>query len=174
MDALVGLLRGALGSWPDRVPAVIRRLLGAIAVVLVLNHSAVSAAAWRCPAKPVEPCSTRHGRLSSQNGIGLTVWLIGTTRVVAVENDFDELPARVRRYLSMTSPDHSYVFGDFDVCPLEADRPGHMRRVCIAGAEKLVVQNLRGSRPAFRLLSTWPRKQPDDAPWPWLDVKDRP
>lgn len=45
MDALVGLLRGALGSWPDRVPAVIRRLLGAIAVVLVLNHSAVSAAA---------------------------------------------------------------------------------------------------------------------------------
>lgn len=56
----------------------------------------------------------------------------------------------------MTSPDHSYIYGDFDICPLEADRPGHMRRVCVVGAEKLVVKNLRNDRPAFRLLSTWP------------------
>ena len=56
----------------------------------------------------------------------------------------------------MTSSDHSYIYGDFDICPMEPDKPGHLRRVCVAGMEKLVVQNLRGSRPPFRLLSTWP------------------
>jgi hypothetical protein len=94
--------------------------------------------------------------LSSQNGIALTIWLIGTTRVVGLDNEIDELPAQGRKYLDMTSPDHSYIYGDFDVCPVEPDKPGHMRRVCVAGAEKLVIQNLQGSRPAFRLLSTWP------------------
>ena len=144
--------------------AAIRSVVfGVVAVVLVLNPSALSAVAWQCPAKPVEPCSKRHGRLSSQNGVGLAIWLIGSKRVVEVDNDIDELPAQVRRYLTITSPDHSYVFGDFDICPLEADRPGHMRRVCVTGAEKLVVQNLRGSRPAFRLLSTWPTKGPAGA-----------
>ena len=56
----------------------------------------------------------------------------------------------------MTSSDHSYIYGDFDICPLESDKPGHLRRACVAGMEKLVVQNLRSSRPPFRLLSTWP------------------
>jgi hypothetical protein len=80
--------------------------------------------------------------------------------MVALENIVDELPASVRRYLDITSADHSHIYGDFNICPLEVDRPGHMRRVCVVGAEKLVVQNLRGSRPAFRLLSTWPKEGP--------------
>lgn len=129
----------------------------ALAVVLCLGlGSGPAAAAWRCRARPVEPCAKRHGRLSSQNGRALLIWLIGTTRVVDLENDADELPPPIRRYLDMTSPDHSYIFGDFEVCPLEPDQPGHMRAVCVASAEKLVVQNLRRSRPPFRLLSTWP------------------
>ena len=111
---------------------------------------------WKCPAQAIEPCVKRHGRLSSQNGIALRIWLIGTTRMVALANDVEDLPRLLQKYLDMTSPDHSYVFGDFDICPVEADRPGYSRRVCVAGAEKLVVQPLRGSRPAFRLLSTWP------------------
>jgi hypothetical protein len=31
-----------------------------------------------------------------------------------------------------------------------------MRRVCVTGAEKLVVQPLRRSGPPFRIPSTWP------------------
>jgi len=50
----------------------------------------------------------------------------------------------------------SYIYGDFEICPLEPVRAGYMRAVCVLSAEKLVVQNLRRSRPAFRLLSTWP------------------
>jgi hypothetical protein len=113
-------------------------------------------AAWRCRARPVEACIKQHGRVSSQNGRALLIWLIGTTRVVDLENDVEELPALVRRYLDITSADHSYVYGDFEICPLEADRPGRMRSACVISAEKLVVLNLRRSRPAFRLLPTWP------------------
>jgi hypothetical protein len=44
-----------------------------------------------------------------------------------------------------------------DIWPLAPDKPGHMRPVCMSGGRKLVVHNLQGARPAFRLLSTWPR-----------------
>ena len=132
--------------------------VGAISLGLWLAMSTKGAGAppWQCRAQPVEPCFKHHGRLSSQNGIPLKIWLIGTTRVVGLENDFDELPSLIRKYLGMTSPDHSYIYGDFNICPLETDKPGHLRRVCVVGAEKLVVQNLQGSGPPFRLLSTWP------------------
>jgi len=113
------------------------------------------AARWPCPAKPVEPCFKHHGRLSSQNGIALKVWLIGSTRAVGLDNDVDQLPSSIRRYLEMTSMDHSYIYGDFEICPTEPDTPGHMRRASLAGAEKLVVQPLRSARPPFRLRSTW-------------------
>jgi hypothetical protein len=128
----------------------------AAAVWLATAATDLGATAWQCAAKPVAPCVKQHGRLSSQNGVALKIWLIGTTRMVDLENAVDDLPPSIGRYLSMTSPDHSYIYGDFDICPLEADRPGHLRRVCVVGAEKLVVQHLRGSRPAFRLRSTWP------------------
>ena len=96
---------------------------------------------WPCPARPIEPCFTHHGRLSSQNGVALKIWLIGTKRVVGLDNDFDQLPDTLRKYLDMSSPNHSYIYGDFEICPTQADTPGQMRRACVASAEKLVVQN---------------------------------
>jgi hypothetical protein len=60
------------------------------------------------------------------------------------------------KYLDMTGGNHSYIYGDFDICPTEPEKPGTLRRVCVAGAEKLVVQDELGLRPPFRLLSTWP------------------
>jgi hypothetical protein len=113
------------------------------------------AASLRCAASAVEPCFTRHARLSSQNGVAFTLWLTGTTRMLAVDNGMDGVPEVAKPFLEMTSPDHSYLFGDFTVCPLERDRPGHMRSVCVSAAAKLAVQPLDGSRPAFRLASTW-------------------
>jgi len=110
---------------------------------------------WKCLSEPIEPCVTRHGRLSSQNGIALKFWAIGTKRMFAIANGSQNLPPIVRKYLEMTSPDHSYIFGDFEVCPVEADRPGHIRHACLASGVNLVVQPLRDARPAFRLLSTW-------------------
>jgi hypothetical protein len=120
-----------------------------------VSHSA-AASGWRCAAKPVEPCFRHHGRLSSQNGIALKIWLIGTTRMVGL--DSTELPEVVEKYMDMTSPSHSYVYGDFDICPLEPDTPGHLRRVCVVAAERLVVQDVERLRPPFRLLDTWTAK----------------
>jgi hypothetical protein len=57
----------------------------------------------------------------------------------------------------MTSPNR-YVYGDFNICPLESDTPGHMRQACVVGAEKLVVQDVGRVRPPFRLVATWRAK----------------
>ena len=132
-------------------------LVGLLAVALCLSISSreVSAATSQSRTQPVEPCFKHHGRMQSRNGVALAIWLIGTTRIVAVDNDYTELPPLVQKYLEITSPNHSYIYGDFDICPLEVDIPGHMRRVRVAGGEKLVVQNLRTDRPPFRLLITW-------------------
>jgi len=149
--------RAPAAAWSDAVIAKTKLGRTALVAALCLGMSSdAAAAAWRCSARPVEPCAKQHGRLSSQNGRALLIWLIGTTRVVGLTNGVEELPSPVRRYLDMTSPDYSYIYGDFDICPSEPDRPGHMRTVCVAGAEKLVVQTLRRPRPPFRLLSTWP------------------
>jgi hypothetical protein len=133
-------------------------LFGVICLGLLpaLSAQNVGGSSWRCRAQPVEPCFEHHGRLSSQNGIALKIWLIGTTRVVRVDNDVDDIPPLVGKYLEMASPDHSYIYGDFDICPLAPDQPGHVRPVCVTDARRLVVQNLRRSQPAFRLLPTWP------------------
>lgn len=120
---------------------------------MAISAQNVDGASWRCVQRPVEACFRHHGRLSSQNGVTLMIWLLGTRRIVKVENEVADVPNG--KYLEMTSPEHSYIYGDFEICPLERDRPGHMRSVCVVGAEKLVVQNLQGLRPAFRLLSTW-------------------
>jgi hypothetical protein len=148
-------------------------MLTAACISLPASAQTPSAAPWPCRSQLVESCFKRHGRLSSQNGIALTIWLIGTTRVVGLANDVDELPVQIRKYLDMTSPDHSYIYGDFDLCPVEPDKSGYMRRVCVAGAEKLVIQNLQGSRPPFRLRSTWPAAlfRPRESSWPLVDAR---
>lgn len=128
---------------------------------LVLNTAGIAGQTpdsklLKCPKPPVEPCSIRHGRFSTQNGITQTIWLVGTTRRLDVENGADTFfPAGVLKYLEMTSPNHSYVFGDFTVCPLEPERPGFMRTVCVADAKNLVVQNHMNLWPPFRVQSTW-------------------
>ena len=111
---------------------------------------------WKCPAQAIEPCVKRHGRLSSQNGIALRIWLVGTTRMVALANDVEDLPRFAPKV-----PGHDVARSQLHLRGLRHLSDGSRsawvsRRVCVAGAEKLVVQPLRGSRPAFRLLSTGP------------------
>jgi len=127
-----------------------------IASLAVLAAKPTAQAATSCKQPPVEACATKHGRFSTQNGIAQTIWLVGTTRRLSVDNAAtDFLPAAAMKYTEMTSPDHSYIFGDFTICPIEADAPGHIRAVCVTAAKNLVVQNTDGSHPAFRLLETW-------------------
>ena len=43
-----------------------------------------------CYRRPIE-CFTHRGRLSGQNGIAHMIWLIGTKRIVAVDNEMPEM-----------------------------------------------------------------------------------
>ena len=102
------------------------------------------------------PCFTQHGRLSSQNGITIRIWLIGTKRSVGVDG---ELPQAIKDledpYLFLTSEQHSYIFGDFTMCPTSPDIPGHTRHVRLTAATNLVVQVINRQRPPFKVISTW-------------------
>jgi hypothetical protein len=138
------------GGFSRFVTAIVSALLLAPGVQQV-----ATAGAWSCAEKPVEPCFVHHGRLSSQNGIARMIWLIGTKRLVRVDNAFDDDVPLLSKYLELTGPNHSVVYGDFAICPLEPERPGYMRSVCVTGAENLVVSVLSGARPPFRLRSTW-------------------
>jgi len=79
---------------------------------------------------------------------------VGTRRRLNVTNRVsDFLPASALKYTELTSPDHSYIFGDFTICPLEPDRPGFMREVCVVDAKNLVVQNIDNPQHPFRIDS---------------------
>jgi hypothetical protein len=127
-----------------------------VACVALVSSESQAQAQTTCERPAIEPCTTRHGRFSTQNGIAQKLWLIGTTRKVNVTNAATEfLPSGVLKYTEMTSPDHSYIFGDFTICPIEPDILGHMRDVCVTAAKNLVVQSVTSARPPFRVLSTW-------------------
>jgi hypothetical protein len=127
-----------------------------LSVVDVFGTQPQPQIATTCRRLPVEPCVVRHGRFSTQNGIAQILWLIGTTRRVDVTNELtDFLPSGARKYIELTSPDHSYIFGDFTICPIEPDVAGRIRDVCVTAAKNLVVQRVDGSRPPFRIRSTW-------------------
>ena len=80
----------------------------------------------------------------------------GTKRIVALHDT--QIPERLSKYLEMTSPDYSDVYGDFEICPLGPALPGHVQPACVASATRLVVQDRERARPPLRLLSTWPKK----------------
>jgi|ERR1051326_7398515 hypothetical protein len=94
-------------------------------------------------------CYWTHGRLSIYNGNPtFRLWKIGTRRLLGIysgpgfgpfdaglnEEDDLELPVNLQKY------DYTKVrvFGDFEVCPLSAEREGRMQPVCIESAKNLV------------------------------------
>src|SRR5580658_10032560 len=99
-------------------------------------------------------CYWTHGRLGVSNGNpSYRLWKIGTTRELGIfsgpsvdrfglDSEGPELPANVERALHVgTDTPFGYrVFGDFEVCPLEPEKPQVMQAACIEAAKNLVVQ----------------------------------
>ena len=93
-------------------------------------------------------CYWTRGRLGFYNGTpAFRLWKIGTHRVLGIytgppldkyglDNEDPEFPAVVRR---MFPPMGSTLVGDFEVCPLEPERPRTMQAACIEGAKNLRV-----------------------------------
>ncbi len=89
-------------------------------------------------------CRTVHGRMSLANGTpSVRIWVIGSHRMLGViqqDEAFTDLPANIRQLWSAHGDDamwSSDLFGDFRVCPLRADRPGHMQPVRLEAASNL-------------------------------------
>jgi hypothetical protein len=79
--------------------------------------------------QPEFPCYTIHARYMFYTGDGVReLWPIGSHRKLWVEAGDEELMHK----LGLDHPEKDALYGDFSVCPLEADKPGVMRHVRIA------------------------------------------
>jgi hypothetical protein len=96
-------------------------------------------------------CYWTHGRLVNYNGTPtLRLWKIGTKRILAIhsgpgykrgddeENSNPEVPTNVDRAFKT---DLTRVYADFEICPLEPERPGEMQRVCIESARNIFAED---------------------------------
>ena len=123
------------------------RLLAALLAVMLLG----TAQADELPACASSPevtgaCFKVRGRLTSCSGVpNVRIWIVGTKRILGVADPTGNvagdrlMPKSLDR--AFTAPCDKAAFGDFTVCPLEKDRPGVMRRVCIAKTERVRLQD---------------------------------
>lgn len=90
-------------------------------------------------AKIVAACFMVHGRLSFWNGApSARIWRIGTHRMLGIHND--ELPSALRQRM----PDFDVeLWGDFQVCPITREQPGHMQFVCVESWRDIRVRQRR-------------------------------
>jgi hypothetical protein len=56
---------------------------------------------------------------------------------LAIDNENPEFPPNVGRLIHSGSVQ---VFGDFEICPLESERPGSMQAACIESAKNPFLQ----------------------------------
>ena len=99
-------------------------------------------------------CYWTRGRLAFYNGNPpYRVWKIGTRRVLGIfsgpamwppHDQRDQLkPALPVNVEAMFDPPHNRIFADFEVCALEAERPGWMQAACIESAKDIYVDDIR-------------------------------
>ena len=132
-------------------------LLFLLTVLCVCSTGASDSAPKReIPCKTKEnanSCYWTHGRLVVANGNpSYRLWKIGTHRILGIysgpsvdrnglDNEGPELPSNVERKLWVTKDPNSQndLFGDFEVCPLEPEKPGVMQAACIESAKNIVI-----------------------------------
>lgn len=105
-------------------------------------------------------CYWTHGRLQFGNGTpALRLWKIGTHRIMGIysgpsvygpitkdgeslDNENPQLPENVTRIFEENRPRLGFaypLFGDFEVCPLEPEKPQTMQAACIESAKNIIL-----------------------------------
>lgn len=104
---------------------------------------------------PVLECYWTHGRLGFTNGTpSLRLWKIGTTRILGIysgpeaylgdqsgenlDNENPQLPTNIGAKLKAF---HNEIYADFEICPLEPEKPQTMQPACIMAARNIVVED---------------------------------
>ena len=102
-------------------------------------------------AENANSCYWTHGRLGMYNGTpAYRLWKIGTDRLLGIysgpsadrwglDNEAPEFPVNVQRALD--AGQWNRIYADFEVCPLEKEKPTVMQAACIESAKNLVVKN---------------------------------
>lgn len=81
-------------------------------------------------------CSWVHGRYRVYNGSSIRrIWIIGTTRIVAMRDDDPHEPPMIRKH---GVPGNS-LYGQFLICARERSRPRHMQHVRIKATNNIAV-----------------------------------
>jgi hypothetical protein len=114
-----------------------------VALRLCILVSVLSAPAVTWAATGPRGCFWVHGRLSTYDGTPtLRIRPIGAKRLLglceAICGDTEEgppLPANVKNAMPSSLP--WSMWGEFQVCPLTKERPGHMRYVRLQSAKNL-------------------------------------
>ena len=92
------------------------------------------------PPKQTGQCRWVSGRFNLWNGSSVRrIWIIGTRRVVAIRDQDADVPGVIKTYLS-SGPylrKSDGLFGEFEICALEPNRPGHMQHVRLRSAKGL-------------------------------------
>lgn len=133
----------------------------AIAVVTLIAAATVAAArppqetaTRKIPCKTPENasmCYWTRGRVTLGAGTpAYRMWKVGTKRLLgiysgpsvsrrSIDNEDPEFPANVQRAWQ-TRVGHA-LWGDFEVCPLEPERPGWMQAACVEAAKDIFIQD---------------------------------
>jgi hypothetical protein len=104
-------------------------------------------------------CYHTRGRLALYNGTpAFRLWKIGTPRLLGIysgpsvsrnglDNETPEFPRNVQQRFE---PLNNVLYADFEVCPLEVEKPDAMQAVCIESATHLVVKSLADAKDPAR------------------------
>jgi hypothetical protein len=81
------------------------------------------------------------------------LWKIGTNRMLGIysgpsvdryglDNESPELPANARKSMQLNSspPWLNTIYADFEICPLEPEKPRVMQAACIESAKNIMIE----------------------------------
>lgn len=92
------------------------------------------------PPKQTGECRWVHGRFNLWNGSSVRrIWIIGTHRIVALRDGDADAPAVIKSYLygGFYPAKADGLFGEFDICALEPNQPGHMQHIRLRSTKNL-------------------------------------
>jgi hypothetical protein len=127
------------------VRGVLLLLAGLAALPAALPAAAAGPNPCRSSPALVGACFAVRGRLAVHNGSpAFRLHPVGSQRILGIVTaagapleEPQDVPPEIRA-LFWKDADPAPVDGDFEVCPLTRERPGHMRMVCIAAGRNLV------------------------------------
>jgi len=126
-------------------------LLAMLFVTISAETSPAYVRKYVCKTPKLAPsCYWTHGRLEFTEGTpALRLWKIGTRRILGIysgpetypgdlnlDNENPELPANLQGRLNGFE---NRIYADFEVCPLEPEKPETMQAACIEAAKNIVV-----------------------------------